>query len=336
MTGVRQMPKNIKSFLKKHIIAIWITAAALTLVTLSVMASYTNQSNKAKKVVATAATTEMRFSSNYLEESCPYKTIVINSGEAINVDVRNYGRESTIPYSSDINYTLTAALTDSSGNPLSPSKVTELIGTGSVIIKAVTITENNGVETESETDMFTLNSSKISDNNGEVLAAGSVSVNHFHIYFPEPNSKINVKITATPSNSHKDLREISAIFAVSDKSSVQNTGWTGQFNDSTATSVSGYDAFNYVISGSGDSTSAVIRWNSDFVSVNQQYLTTKMGAGAITDVSGRTGWKQVTVTLNTTESSGRYAFQVFKTSSFSTSVTSWDALNACIEFDDGM
>lgn len=330
------MPKSIIKFFKKHFIAIWIAAAALTLVTLGALASYTNQSNKAKKVVATVAKTEMRFSSNYLEESCPYKTIVINSGEAINVDVRNYGRESTIPYSSDINYTFTAALTDSSGNTLSASKVTELIGAGSVIIKAVTITESNGVETENETDLFKLDSSTRSDNSNESLSSGSVSVDHFHIYFPSPDSKINVKVTATPSDSHKDLREISAIFAVSDKSSVQSSGWIGQFNDSTATLISGYDAFNYVISGSGDSTTATIKWNSNAISVNQQYLTSQMSAGAITDVSGRTGWKQVTVTLNTTASSGRYAFQVFKTSSFSTSVTSWDALNACIEFDDGI
>ena len=61
-----------------------------------------------------------------------------------------------------------------------------------------------------------------------------------------------------------------------------------------------------------------------------------MSAGSVTDVSGRTGWKQVTVVLNTTASSGRYSFQVFKTASFSTRITSWDALKTCIEFDDGI
>ena len=332
------MQKKIKQIIKKHIIAIWITVTAIALTTIGVLASYTNQQNIAKNVVATASNAEMRFSSNYLEESTPFKTIVINPGDSIKVEIRNYGRESTIPYSSDIHYTLTAKLVNSSGVLLSESQVQELMNDDEdVIINSVTITEEEGVETETESELFRLDHSTISDDSNETLSGGtSADIDHFNIYFPSPSSKIYVMLVATPDDSYKDLNEISAIFAVSDKSSIQNSGWVGQFNDSTATSVSGYDAFNYVITGSGNSTTATIKWDSSVISINQLYLNSKMSAGSVTDVSGRTGWKQVTVVLNTTASSGRYSFQVFKTASFSTRITSWDALKTCIEFDDGI
>ena len=168
------MQKKIKQIIKKHIIAIWITVTAIALTTIGVLASYTNQQNIAKKVVATASNAEMRFSSNYLEESTPFKTIVINPGDSIKVEIRNYGRESTIPYSSDIHYTLTAKLVNSSGVLLSESQVQELMNDDEdVIINSVTITEEEGVETETESELFRLDQSTISDDSYETLSGGT-------------------------------------------------------------------------------------------------------------------------------------------------------------------
>ena len=46
-------------------------------------------------------------------------------------------------------------------------------------------------------------------------------------------------------------------------------------------------------------------------------------------------WKQVTITVDSSESNGRYDFQLFKTSK-SVSFVTWKALEDCVKFDDGI
>ena len=328
------MPKYIIKFFKKHFIAIWIAAAALTLVTLGALATYTNQSNKAKKVVATVAKTEMQFSSNYLDTTNPFRTIVINDGDAISVDVRNYSGNSTTWYKSDINYTFTAELTKTDGSSLSESEAAELLGDGgSVIIKTA---DDEG--TESPTPLCTLTATNRSS--GDIsrcltFNSSATTSDHFKVYFSSPSSKVCVKITATPNVSYKDLELISAILAVSDKSSVQNNGWTGEFTDPmTNKTPSDYDAYNYAITGNGNSDSATLRWDSSKISINSQYIRDTLHVTTISDIPGRTGWKEITFSLDSTTSSGRYSFQVFKVNG--QIPATWNALKGYIEFDDGI
>ena len=53
--------KNLR-FIKKYGLRIWIAIASAALFGMIVYAAYTNQQNKTKKVIATSAETQMRFS----------------------------------------------------------------------------------------------------------------------------------------------------------------------------------------------------------------------------------------------------------------------------------
>lgn len=132
------MDKKVRAFIKRHIIMIWIVIVCLTLSYMVVMAAYPTRQNKAKKVVSLQSQSEIQFSSNYLEEAVLYKTVVINNDDPITVDIRNFSKtNSTKWYLSDISYTLSAELTDSSGTRITG---TSLIGDGNVKVYVVTET----------------------------------------------------------------------------------------------------------------------------------------------------------------------------------------------------
>ena len=131
------MDKKVRAFIKRHIIMIWIVIVCLTLSYMVVMAAYPTRQNKAK-VVSLQSQSEIQFSSNYLEEAVLYKTVVINNDDPITVDIRNFSKtNSTKWYLSDISYTLSAELTDSSGTRITG---TSLIGDGNVKVYVVTET----------------------------------------------------------------------------------------------------------------------------------------------------------------------------------------------------
>lgn len=321
------------------------------------MALYPTKQNKAKKVVSLQSQSEIQFSSNYLEETLLYKTVVINDGDPITIDIRNFSKNnSTKWYLSDISFTLNAELTDSSGTPITGNS---LIGNGDVIIKSVSANET-------ETELFRLNSSHPNDNVAQTLlhSSSQSTVQSYKVYFPSASSKVCLKLTASPASTHTDLRTISAILAVSDKSSIQSDGWTGTINDSTNKSPADYDAFNYVIAGHGDSNAATIKWDSNVITLNKMYFSEKFSkdTSSAESLTGTT-WKQLTaISISDDSNNGQYAFQVFKASGFDTFITDkraawssamdgktpadndyvpedqylWNELQKCIEFDDGI
>ena len=316
------MEKKIKDFLKKYIVLIWIITAALALSAIVAMAAYKNRSNVSKKVIATQAETDFRFSSNYLEETVDdsdpndlkYKNYsdMISEGEAINVDIRNYGRvNSTLLYPTDIDFTLSATLTDSSGTVITQAKASELLGSSVVTVQL------------GNTTIITLSASNRSVSLSQVVERSQTSVatiNEYKIYFPSADSKVCVKLIAKPAASYRDLRTIGAVFTVSNKSSVQGSGWTGSFNDPVSRSPVDYDAFNYVITGYGASSSATIEWNPAVIRIDTSRFSFYTGITPLSpvDSSEHSGWKKITFSLNA--DAGMYAFQIFKASTFSTSI----------------
>ena len=357
------MENKIRSFLKRYILVIWIVIVCIALSYMAVSAFYPTRQNRAKKVVSLQSEADIQFSSNLLEEKTFYKTSVINDGTPVTVDIRNYSKtNSTKWYSSDISYTLTAELTDASGTRITDSS---LIGSGIVRICAVTETTVNDVTQETETTLFTLNSNHVSDSQSQTLAhsADASTVQSYRVYFPSASTKVCVRLTAVPAASHNDLRTISAILSVSDKSNVQSNGWTGSFNDPTTVSPAAYDAFNYTITGHGNSSSAVIRWNADVLTLNKMYISKNFNKD-ISAASTDDEWRQLSALSISDESNhGQYAFQVFKAGSgfddfiaakraaWETAMEGidptdadyitetqylWNELQKCIVFDDGI
>lgn len=324
------MSEKTKRFLKKNGMKLWIIIAVLSLSGMMAFAAYTNQQNKAKKVIATAAKTEMRFSSNYLElGNTKVKTIVKSEDDlVVPVTVRNFGRNNpTLWYASDISYVLSVELTDTSG---SSAAVAPLIGSGSVTISDGTTTK-------------TLTASHLSDTFSETLVYSSSdsSQHQFDVTFPSVDSKVCVKIVATPTpqSSYPDLSPISAIIAIADKNNVVSEGWSGEFTDSKQTSggsniyPNDYDAYNYSLKGYGDRDSATITWNANKIEPNKQYFYSTFGVQIDSLTPNASGWKTATIALDSTASNGHYDFQFYKVND--PNFSSWIELEGYVIFDQG-
>ena len=170
------------------------------------------------------------------------------------------------------------------------------------------------------------------------------TVKSYKIYFPSASSKVCLKLTAAPANTHTDLRTIGAILAVSDKSSIQSDGWTGDFNDPTTKTPAEYDAFNYIITGHGDSTKATIKWNSNVVTLNKMYFSNTFNKDIASATDLGDNWKQLTISTGSHTSNRAMTFQVFKAGSgfdafingLSEGQNAWTELKKCIVFDDGI
>lgn len=322
------MEKKIKNFIKKYILLIWIISVSLALSGFIVFANYKNNQNIAKKVVTTQNDTDIRFSSNYLEESVgvennttKYRNTVslLNSAlTPINVDIRNFGKNnSTLFYPTDINYTLEAILTDSSGNALSEVQALAILGSDVVTIS---ITGQTDVELSSTSRSCTYSRT--------LLHGTTAAIDEFKLYFPSTTSNICVKLIATPNSIHKDLHTIGAVFSVSNKSAEQGNGWIDRFNDPTDKSPDAYDLFNYIITGYGEANSATIKWDPAVFNLENIGFSSRISSfNPVTDDTTPDGWsscKKGTISIGQNNET-RYSFQVFKGTSFTSIVDGLEA-----------
>jgi hypothetical protein len=242
---------------------------------------------------------------------------LLNSAQTpINIDIRNYGKNnSTLFYPTDINYTLEAVLTDSSGKALSESEASAIIGNNAV---RITITGSNDVLLSASNRSHTYN-------NRTLTHGSTASIDEFKMYFPSTSTKICVKLVATPDSAHKDLHTIGAVFSVSDKSGVQGDGWTGRFNDPTNKSPDNYDLFNYIITGYGTTNSATIKWNPAVFSLDNIGFNSGITVSSTrTGISEPNGWSEMTLSIGA-NGKNQYSFQIFKGTGFDTMITTLTA-----------
>ena len=326
--------KSFKQFLINHAVKIWIGIVVLSLVGMVVYAAYPNKQNVLKRVIATSADRNIRFSSNYLEEgNTKFRTIVNPGNLDISVFVRNYTKNNDgLRYPKDINYQFKATLTDVTG--IRPGEegynahIAEVLGETETV--TIALTGGNTITLSRNTTEDTLNST---------LAKGDARQDEFKVHFPSEESKVCVILTATPVGNYPDLAPISAILSVSNREPSQADGWKGSFNDSRADDKvpDAYDAYNYTLTGHGLCTGASFSWDSTKVDVNRQYLTNHLGADFEHPIDLGDGWKKVMITVGTgsgSQSIVRYDFQIYKVGN--TSFTRWEDLENSVIFSDGL
>ena len=217
--------ESVKKFIRNNGLRLWIVIVIMILGSMVAYAAYENEQNKTKKVIATSSDTEMRFSSNYLEEgTTKLKTTIKNASDpTITVYIRNYSKNNpTIWYTSDINYTLDFELSDTSGitsdNSNYQTRINSLLGTS----EAVTITGNGSTVTlNRSTKTYQLSNQTLTYNRA------ASDQKEYVVTFPSVTSKICVRITATPTPEKKylDLKPISVILTIADKDNLQVNGW---------------------------------------------------------------------------------------------------------------
>ena len=324
---------QFKKFMKAHWITVWLAVVVLTFTTI-VSAEYISNRDRVRRVAANVANEGQQFSSNYLMTGpTEIKKASFNAGEngycVVPVIIWNHSvTNSTKAYQGPLPYKLEAWLVSDVSGTLIGENADILTtypveystdGTNYTTFKSLTYDNSKGYYYSDDTLTF-----NTKDTNGNY----KVEDYTFYIRFPDTvltnNPNLYVMVVATPDNTH-DFVSISAIMGTQKAGTVIKRGWTGEFSDNTA--YTDYDAFNYVISGSGESE-ITLSWCTDFLEMSdinlEQYgwtVGTDITSSDTTknNVTGR--WKTLTFTANSDEEDNdgniiginRYALQFYMT-----------------------
>lgn len=299
--------KKIRAFISKHWIILWIVSVSVILVSvIGVWAAYTDANQKIKRVIAPAAAAGSLFTSNYLKSDVgSLQYVYFNQGDTIsyNVIVRNYNpADPDTIFDGNIKYKMYATLVHRSGTEYTAAE-TSAMSDESIVISlgedVITLDKNN--LTKSGTP-HTLTSTNKDD-------TWSVTYNNI-----ETGSDFCIKLEARPDEVNLD--SLSATILVVPYPQVHPEGWTCAIaepvNQTENSAVNDYDAFNYVISGTGKRTLEFI-YNAEKLIVNPASYQFYNEIAAPVDIAGRQGWKKIVINADPeTTKNNRYDFQVYK------------------------
>lgn len=308
----------LRNHLAKHWITIWLVAVSLILISvICVWASYIDSNYKIKRVIAPAATTEGLFTSNYLklgssEIQSAYFDKNDNKEYSYSVIVRNYNPSDpgTI-FESPIPYKFKVSLAHRNGTLFNSTTDAELISAMG----------NNTITISDGSNSVTLNSSKLTEtfespmptlSSDHKIDTWTVTYNEFEL-----GSDYCLKFEAIPQNI-EGLDTLSATIIVAAFPVVHPEGWTctiaepiDQESDSSV-ETNRYDAFNYIISGTGIRT-LEFKYDSTKLIVNPASYQFYSEVDAPVDINDRTNWKKIVIHANpNTTAKNRYDFQVYK------------------------
>lgn len=343
------MKEKIISFIKKNGLTIWITLAIIALISLPIYAAYM-RTQTAKRVISTMSGLGNRFSSNRLEalesdsSALEFRFLTITGavptgGIDRDLTICNYpqGLESSY-YPFDIYYTVELELTDSFGNA---SVFTD---------EASALAQYFVVDPEGNTRYFTKNAQTgkymLSIGN-QSLKGNKTSFNSYTLHFPDKDTGVYMKSFVRPTidnNGTKiqpsDLKSIGAMISAVSVSASTDNNWTGELTEprESGKTVSDYDAFNYVVTGSGAGT-ITIKWDADMLELNPFYVENEGIAEAVTERDGD-GYKTLSFTVTASQTKNRYSFQMYRVADSDWSNIGFDdianatnANNPLIKFD---
>ena len=329
------MNRKITSFLKSYWLIIWCIVALFLLVSFSAYGAYMRTQN-AKRVISTMGGAGNRFSSNRLDElesdnaaykfrMIPVQGIVPNEGISRTMTICNYpqGLESAY-YAFNIYYALEVELTDNVSNiPVFTNEEQALA--------QYYITDNAGTihyfKKDDDSGKYQL---KIE--NQELKGNKSSSIT-YTLHFPNVDTNVYMKTYADPKINNDstqyrpdDLRPLGAMISVNSVKESQDTNWIGALIEPriTGKTVSDYDAFNYVISGSGAGT-ITLKWKTGMLELNPYYKENEGITANISDSDD--GYVTLKFGVTAEQTKNRYSFQMYKKkgSDWST-ITGFDAI----------
>ena len=343
------MDKKTLKFFAKHWLAIWfIIVSILFVVVLKAFAEYGEENRKIKRVIAPAAKTESLFTSNYLAlgttniksaffENLPYTYDVI---------IRNYNpADPGTVFDGEIPYTLDVKLVHKNGTLYNTTNDAEALAAmidnnpddGQDTSKYITISCG--------TDTMRLDGTHLTDANSEshtLNGSGVAGENTWRVTYTniDLDSDYCVKFTATPAAA-TNLDPLSATILVSLYPTVHLEGWECALVESGA--IADYDAFNYIISGTGTKDlkfsydSSKLTVNPAFYSLDKNNDIANPGEYSGTGShAGDSNWKTIVISANpNTTKVNRYDLQVYKVNPYQpssiTEITP-NAENSYIEF----
>lgn len=342
------MKNKILRFIKQQWILVWILSSVLVISGLTAYASYETASSnsKMKRVVSAIKESGMMFSSNYLVENgmttyAP-KYVSDSGGErAYDIDVYlwNYSTKTSKSYPIDIDYDLTAILTDLSGTALSAEEAAAKLGD-----KSILILDENG------STVITIDKTNRTDSYGSQTLATSETADKYVIRYPADwdldDTDVCIQLKAEPNNGgdtskYKDLKAISAVLGIRESVVFGTQGWDVYVVEKNAEKdIADCAAYNVVASGSGESTVKIL-WNPAYLGFNEYFYSgTKsvysFETGEVTYTSSipandaddpeHVGWSRIVIAANANEYRNRYDIQLYKVGGFDPQT--WSALDS--------
>ena len=316
MITMTEIVTNVKNFIKKHWIAIWLVVVILLLVFSVSYGAYTNLGS-VKRVVSTKGGAGVLFSSNNLKlvanntNDYSSKRIAISSSSetpTFEIDICNYAQNDPTRFNdSNITYTLTLTLIDSSGNDITNN-----------------IYQNLKVMKDSESGSFTNASCSMTG----TLTGGKKSTDKYTITVPKEfiTDNVRIKAGAVPDNSSLSAtgnNKLARIFNFTENVAT-DSGWTGAFLETDTT---GYDGFNYIIKGQGNGT-ITLEWDSSKLEISKVFLE----ENSLDVTTGENNKSTITMTVNS-ETKSRYDIQFYKTSDSADDYNDISTLNGYVKFN---
>lgn len=329
---------NMKSFwskVKKHWISIWLVIAVMAFTTVISYAAYTRVT-VAKRVISTGEGAGLPFGSDLMSSTVkkikrmPFSDQ--NDVPDVPLSVFNYpyprrsscGIDETLY---DLTVTLGTLDALSEFSPLTGSDITNL-GTGYSVI------EEQGEQRSfifGTDDQITHTFSDCS------IAGGNYNSNLFTLKFDQAELTAAVpkgyciKMQAVPADS--ELPTLTGYVLVR-YIKTADSGWSGELENLTANT--DYDAFNYIIKGSGKGN-FTFKWNANKVAINQQFLQNSDVKFLINDevvsgndefteddiTKGADGFRTLTIVVDSSKSN-RYDVHFYKVNNTQSGSSDYD------------
>ena len=288
--------------LKKHWITVWLVAAVLGVGIFVVIATYTGIYS-VKRVVSMKQPAGVLFSSSSMQPSSDtsiptrHLTTSQSSGKYVyNLTVCDFAQSDPLTrYVSEngLYYDLTAQLCvkqDGEYYPVSATNVTSDIKTHAASTKfAIQYVSNGGTDLSSaNTEQSLAGGAGVRfpdqrirpQQNGSVLPNGT---NKYAVTFDPyelgDNQPIDyyIKVRATPTDN--SLPTLSCYLYLT-RSVTRDSAWRGRLQELTGHT--NYDAYNYIIEGSGKGE-VTVRWNSSYIDVSEVFLAQNGLTGSVVE-----------------------------------------------------
>ncbi|MBR6918171.1 MAG: hypothetical protein IKN38_08310 [Clostridia bacterium] len=301
-------------------------------------AEYT-KSSRAKRVIASYESEGMLFSSNYLAKNGAAATEVrnryrlftghTNTGASGDISICNYTQGNPArPNDSDINYVLSAKLVVVNGTTKRDAVASDLSAGMSVSLTL------NGVTK-------TLSSENLSDAFGSALlrkrvASTDVCNISFSPAFNTDENNVALYIVATPTPAVAGITPIDAIFSTGVSTSQERATWEGYFNESGALGIAGasaptgFDGFNYTITGSGEGEFK-LSWDPSLMSPSQLFLD-EIGETVQTETVSGTVWNYIVFDVDS-DIISRYDTQFYFAEDVLGTLATWNDVRAAVTYE---
>lgn len=312
--------KQKSSNFRRNWTLIWLIAVIAVSLLFVTFASYT-YIKSVKRVATTVKSPDGLFSSNSMSVSTLERRITSTD---YTVTVCNYAQNKpSVPNPEDVNYSMTAELvvyyngqykTLSEVQSASQTDYDAYIALLANRTYSITKIEDDisGAVTETPYDLST--SPYSTSYSSQALKGNRSSTDKFRVTFDEAELDDTTPTFYVRVIAAADQTTIIRGYICAAKNATDTAAWQGNLVENPSYD---YDFYNYILSGSGKGTMDVM-WNPSYLEINNFFVLpmagnnlVDYGGSKITDDTTNTGWKKITLNVDSTLKS-RYEIQFYK------------------------